>query len=61
METLTINHVLPVSDKVRIKAERNSKGINWEISVAGATLDETLETLDTAVIELKNRFPQDER
>lgn len=43
--------------KVDIKAERNSRGYNWEIKVSGAkTTDEALAILADADAKLKAQF-----
>lgn len=43
-------------DKVRIKLERNSKGINWEISATGATVDETLALIAEAKAKVEGAY-----
>lgn len=44
-------------DKVRIKLERNSKGINWEISATGATVDEALTLIAEAKAKIEGTYP----
>ena len=53
---MTVNHLYPEPERVRVKVEKNSKGFNFEVSVAGQPLAEVLETSDAAVIELKARY-----
>ncbi len=39
-----------------IKVERNSRGINWEISIRAPSLEETLELVEQANARLQERY-----
>jgi len=48
--------------KIDIKAERNSRGYNWEIKVSGAkSTDEAIAMLAEADAKLKAKFAPDEK
>lgn len=46
------------ADKVRVKVEKNSRGLNYEVSVSGATVDEALELLRDAESKLRAEYGQ---
>lgn len=50
-------HNEPSEPTVSVKAERNSRGVNWEASVSGAnSVAQAMELLDEARRELEHRF-----
>lgn len=57
MEELQIYHISGGSpDPIKIKVEKNSKGYNWEVSVAGANIDEILAKIGDANAKLKAAY-----
>ena len=52
-ESKTVEHVHRNAEPLKIKLEKNTKGYNWEISSAGASLPEILTQLQAADAALK--------
>jgi len=47
---------------ISVKIERNTKGYNFEVNIAGAnSTPEALQLLDTMVMELEQRYPLAEK
>lgn len=52
-----IHHSEPTTPHISVKAEKNSKGVNWEVSVSGCkSVFEAMDLLDTATADMEKRL-----
>jgi hypothetical protein len=56
-KTLTVEHIYGAQvEPYKVKLERNTRGFNWEISVAGADLEDVMARIDEANEIMKAKF-----
>lgn len=55
-EEIRANFFSGSPDPIRIKLEKNSKGYNWEVSVAGNNIDDILASIEDANAKLKTAY-----